>query len=405
MQKKLPLAGLKVLELTRVIVGPGVARFLGSGGATVVHVESRKRLDFMRTSYPYKDNKPGIDRAAYFHRYNSDKYSISLDLSKPEGLELMKRLVIWADVFIESNVPGMIDKFGLDYGNISKTNPGIIMLSTNQMGREGPLARYKGFGVQTAAMAGFHQITGYGDGRPVGPFGAYTDMASVQWLLAALLAALDYRRRTEKGQYIDHSQLESGAHFLTPAILEYTTNGVKMQQLANREAFAAPHGCYRCKGDDCWCAIAVYTDDEWQAFCRALSSPSWTQESDFVTLIGRKENEDRLDALVEEWTLKHTPEEVTEILQKAGITAGVVASGEDLSNNPQLAARGFYKMLNHTEIGPVPFSNPPFKLSETSVEVRTAAPCFGEHTEYICREILGMSDTEFIELLQSGVFA
>lgn len=404
MSTKLPLNGLKVLELTRVIVGPGVARFLGSSGATVVHVESQKRLDFMRTSYPYKDNEPGINRAAYFHRYNSDKYGICLDLSKPEGLELMKRLVAWADVFIESNVPGMIDKFGLDYENVRKLNPSIVMLSTNQMGREGPLARYKGFGVQTAAMAGFHQIIGYGDGSPIGPFGAYTDMVSVQWLLAALLATLDYRRRTGKGQYIDHSQLEAGVHFLAPAILQYTANGVKIPQAANREAYAAPHGCYRCKGDDRWCAIAVYTDDEWHAFCRALGSPAWAKEGAFTTLTGRKENEGRLDSLVEGWTLQHTPEEVEELMQKAGIAAGVVASGEDLSNNPQLTARGFYKMLNHTEIGPVPFSNPPFKLSKTSVEVRTAAPCLGEHTEYVCREILGLSDDEFINLLQCGVF-
>jgi benzylsuccinate CoA-transferase BbsF subunit len=403
MEKKFPLESLKVLELTRVIVGPGVASFLGCGGERVVNFESRKRLDFMRTSYPYKDNKPGIDRAAYFQRYNTDKYGISLDLSKPKGLELMKKLIIWSDVFIESNVPGMIDKFGLDYESVSKLNPEIIMLSTNQMGREGPLARYKGFGVQTAAMAGFHQITGYGDGSPIGPFGAYTDMVSVQWLLTALLAALDYRRRTGKGQYIDHSQLEAGVHFLTPAVLQYTANGEKMPQLANRESFAAPHGCYRCKGEDRWCAITVYTDDEWKAFCRAIRNPSWTRESDFTTIISRKNNEDKLDALIEEWTLKHTPEQVTEILRKAGIAAGVVASGEDLSNNPQLADRGFYKILNHSEIGPVPFSNPPFKLSETSVEVRMAAPCFGEHTEYVCREILGLSDDEFINLLNNGV--
>lgn len=393
---------MKVLELTRVIVGPGLARFLGSGGATVVHVESMKRIDFMRTSYPYKDNKPGINRAAYFHRYNSDKYGIGIDLSKEKGLELMKKLVTWADVFIESNVPGMIDKFGLDYENVRKLNPEIIMLSTNQMGREGPLARYKGFGVQTAAMAGYHQITGYGDGNPMGPFGAYTDMVSVQWLLTALLAALEYQRRTGKGQYIDHSQLEAGVHFLAPAILQYTANGDKMPQAANREAYAAPHGCYRCKGDDRWCALAVYTDDEWQAFCRALGNPTWTQDASFSTLTGRKENEDKLDELVETWTIQFTPEEVAEMLQKAGIAAGVVADGQDLSKNPQLAAREFYKMLDHTEIGPVPFSNPPFRLSETSVEVRRAAPCLGEHAEYICRELLGLSDDEFIDILQSG---
>jgi benzylsuccinate CoA-transferase BbsF subunit len=402
MDINLPLKDLKVLELTRVIVGPGVARFLGSAGATVVHVESQKRVDFMRISYPYKDNKPGINRAAYFNRYNPDKLGMSLDLSKPQGLALMKRLVTWADVFIESNVPGMIDKFGLDYENVRKLNPGIIMLSTNQMGREGPLAHYKGFGVQTAAIAGYHQITGYGDGSPMGPFGAYTDMVSIQWLLTALLAALDYRKRTGKGQYIDHSQLEAGVHFLAPAILQYTANGTEMPQAGNKELYAAPHGCYRCKGNDRWCAVTVYTDEEWQSFCCILGNPLWTKDTAFATVIGRKENEKRLDMLVTEWTLQFSPEEIAEKMQKAGIAAGVVASGEDLSKNPQLKARGFYPMLNHTETGPVMFNNPPFKLSESSVEVREAAPCLGEHNEYVCREILGLSDDEFIDILKSG---
>jgi benzylsuccinate CoA-transferase BbsF subunit len=402
MDKNLPLKDLKVLELTRVIVGPGVARFLGSAGATVVHVESHKRLDFMRTSYPYKDNIPGINRAAYFNRYNPDKLGIGLDLTKPQGLALMKQLVTWADVFIESNVPGMIDKFGLDYENVRKINPGIIMMSTNQMGREGPLARYKGFGVQTAAIAGYHLITGYGDGNPIGPFGAYTDMVSIQWLLTALLAALDYRKRTGKGQYLDHSQLEAGVHFLAPAILQYTANKTTMTQAGNRETCAAPHRCYRCKGEDRWCAISVYTDDEWRAFCQVLGNPLWAQDSVFSTLMGRKENEEKLDSLVEEWTLQFSPEDVAEMMQNAGIAAGIVSNGKDLANNPQLIARNYFQKLNHTEIGPATFSNPPFKLSESSVEVRKAAPCLGEHTEYICRELLGLSDNEFIDILNSG---
>ena len=327
---------------------------------------------------------------------------MSLDLSKPEGLDIMKRLVAWADVFIESNVPGMIDKFGLDYDNIKKLNPGIIMMSTNQMGREGPLARYKGFGVQTAAIAGYHQLTGYGDGKPMGPFGAYTDMVSIQWLLTALLAALDYRKRTGKGQYLDHSQLEAGVHFLSPAVLQYTANGEKMPQAANHELHAAPHGCYRCKGEDRWCAVSVFTDEEWRSFCTVIGNPSWTREKTFMSVTGRKENEDRLDALVEEWTLQFSPEEVSEKMQRAGISSGVVSNGEDLSKNPQLAARNFYQLLEHTEIGLSSYSNPPFKLSQSSVEVRKAAPCLGEHTEYVCREILGISDEEFINILQSG---
>lgn len=404
MEQRLPLEGVKVLELTRVIVGPGVGRFLGTGGATVVHVESQKRLDFNRTSFPYKDNISGINRGGYFHRYNPDKLGIGLNLSKPQGVDLMRKLVGWADVFIESNVPGMLTKFGLDYENVRKLNPAIIMLSTSQMGQQGPLARYKGFGVQTAAMAGFHQITGYGDGKPMGPFGAYTDMVSIHWLTALLIAALDYKRKTGKGQYIDHSQLEAGVHFLSPAILNFAANGRSTPQSANRDIEAAPHGCFRCLGNDRWCSIAVRSDGEWRAFCKALGDPAWSRDKKFATLTQRKENEDELETLVEGWTQQHTAEEVMKILQSAGVAAGIVSNGEDLNKNPQLAARNHYKLLNHTEIGPVPFSNPPFKFSETPVEVRQAAPCFGEHTEYVCREILKISDEEFIDLLQAGVF-
>ncbi|MFC1942411.1 CaiB/BaiF CoA transferase family protein [Chloroflexota bacterium] len=404
MDKKLPLAGVKVVELTRVIVGPCAGRFLGTYGATVVHIESQRRLDFLRTIFPYKDNISGINRAAYFNVYNADKYGIALDLTTPEGLEIMKKLIIWADIYIESNVPGMIDKYKLDYDNVRKLKPDIIMLSTNQMGREGPSARYKGFGVQTAAMAGFHEITGYPDSGPMGPFGAYTDMVSHQWLIAALVAALDYRRRTGKGQYIDHSQLEAGIHFLAPAILNYTVNKQPMSRVGNREELAAPHGCYRCRGEDRWCTIAVYSDDEWDAFCQALGEPSWTKGEKFATLSGRKENEDDLDGLVGEWTQKYTPEEVMSRLQAVNVAAGIVATGEDLNNDPQLADREHYTMLRHSEIGEVPFSNPPFKLSKTPGEVRMPSPCFGEHTEYVCREILGITDKEFIDLLQKGVF-
>jgi benzylsuccinate CoA-transferase BbsF subunit len=404
MPEQLPLHGVRVVELTRVIVGSGVGRFLGTAGATVVHVESQKRLDFLRTSFPYKDNISGINRAGYFHRYSPDKYGMALDLSKPEGLAIMRRLVGWADVFIESNVPGMIDKLGLDYYSVKELNPTIVMVSTNQMGREGPLARYKGFGVQTAAMAGFHQITGYGDGSPMGPFGAYTDMVSIQWLVTALVAALDYRRRTGRGQYIDHSQLEAGVQFLAPAILGFSANGDLPVQVGNREESAAPHGCYRCAGEDRWCAIAVFSEKEWQGFCEVLGNPDWTKEERFSTLPGRKENEDELDRLVARWTQQHAAEEVMERLQSAGVPAGLVSTGEDLNKNPQLADRGHYKVLNHTEIGPVPFSNPPFRFSRTASEVRSAAPCLGEHTEYVCREILKISDEEFVDLLQKGVF-
>ncbi len=252
-------------------------------------------------------------------------------------------------------------------------------------------------------MAGFHQIAGYGDG-PMGPFGAYTDMVSIQWLVAAVVAALDYRRRTGKGQYIDHSQLEAGVHFLATAVLSFTANKELPGQVENRDPLAAPHGCYRCLGGDRWCAIAVFSDDEWRSFCEVLGNPDWTREERFSSLPSRKENEDELNARVEEWTQNHTAEYVMHRLQSARVAAGVVATGEDLNKNPQLDARGYFKVLRHTEIGPTPFCNPPFRFANTPSEIRSSAPCFGEHTEYVCREILGMSDEEFVYLLQQRVF-
>lgn len=402
-ERKKPLEGMNVLELDRVIVGPLVGRILADWGATVIHVESNRRPDIARVIVPYKDNISGVNRAAYFAKYNADKYGMTLDLLKPKGMELMKRLIKWSDVFIESNAPGVVAKFGLDYQGVAKIKPDIIMLSTCQMGQEGPFAQFKAYGVQSAAMAGFNELAGYPDGDPVGPFGSYTDMVAPQWLIITVLAALDYRRRTGKGQYLDHSQLEAGVHFLPTAILDYSANKRIMRRQGNREKYAAPHGCYRCRGDDRWCVITVYTDEEWHGFCEVTGNPQWIKDPRFATLLDRKKNEDELEELVNEWTVNYDPWEVMDRMQKAGVPAGVVETGEDLHQDPQLKARGHFTVLNHSEMGPVPFDNAPFKLSSTPCEVRKAAPCLGEDNAFICTEILDLSDDEFVELLAEGV--
>lgn len=210
-----------------------------------------------------------------------------------------------------------------------------------------------------------------------------------------------YRRETGKGQYIDHSQLEAGIHFLAPYFMDYVANRRLAERVGNREDSAAPHRAYRCKGDDRWCTIAVYGDEEWDAFCRVIGEPPWTKEMRFSSLLERKKNEDELDKLVESWTIDHTAEEVMSLMQQAGVAAGVVATGEDLHRDPQFQHQRHFKLLNHSEIGEVPFDNPPFRFSKSSCEVRMSSPCLGEHNEYICCNILGMSDEEFVELLQS----
>ena len=254
-----------------------------------------------------------------------------------------------------------------------------------------------------AGYAGFVSLTGWPDRPPVA-VGAYPDIIAPRFGSTALLAALDYRRRTGKGQYIDLSEYESSIQFLIPAILDYTANNRIQTCNGNKSPYAAPHGVYRCKGDDRWCAIAVFTDTEWSTFCKVIGNPSWTQAPEFSTFNRRKEHEDELNKRIEEWTVNHVAEEVMMIMQQAGVQAGVVRTSADIENCPQLNHRHYWWTLEHPEIGKATYGGNSYILSQTPYRLERSAPCFGEHTEYICTRLLGMSDKEFVELFQEGVF-
>jgi benzylsuccinate CoA-transferase BbsF subunit len=244
---------------------------------------------------------------------------------------------------------------------------------------------------------------GYRDDDIVAPFSAYTDYIGARYVAIAIIGALEYRRRTGKGQYIDHSQVECSIDFLAPLVLDYEANKRLPERVENRDPHAAPHGAYRCKGEDRWCVIAVSTDEEWKKFCGVMSYPPWTGDPRFTTLSDRKRNEDELDQFVENWTVNHTPEEVVEMMQKGGVPASVVANSKDLAEDPQLRHRKHYEVLEHSEIGPHSYENFAFRLSKTPGGPRTAAPCLGEHNAYVCSEILGLSDEAFVQLLTEGV--
>jgi len=398
------LEGLKVVELTRIIVGPHTGRMLAEHGATVVKVETIHHPDTVRLATPHKDNIGGLDRAGYFSKYNVNKLGLTLNMEKPQGIEVFKRLVQWADVVIESNAPSVMPKLGLTYEELSLIKPDIIMVSTNQLGQTGPWRLFKAYGAQAAAMAGFYYLTGFPDQDPPGVFGAYTDMVSPQWVVCALLAALDYRRRTGKGQYIDHSQFEAGVHWLATTVLDYGINDRVAERMGNRDPYMCPHGVYPCRGEDRWVAIAVSNDEQWRAFCKVIGNPVWTREPRFSTLLERKRNEDELDMLVAEWTVEHSPQEVMTLMQEAGVPAGVVATSEDLHRDPQLKHRGHFQVLEHKEMGPTAYDAPPYRLSKTPFELHSAAPCLGQHNEYILKEILGMGDEEIADLMAEGVF-
>jgi benzylsuccinate CoA-transferase BbsF subunit len=198
--------------------------------------------------------------------------------------------------------------------------------------------------------------------------------------------------------------IEVCIHQIIPALLDWEAKRHLQTRNGNRIAYAAPHGVFPCQGDDRWCAIAVFTDGEWESFCHAIGNPPWTQEPRFATLNSRKENEDALEELVAEWTKQHLAEEVMQIMQATGVPAGVVQTVQDLlEHDPQLKEREFLVPLKHPVIGTFWHPTPPYKLLKTKAQVGTS-PCLGEHTEYVCTQLLGMSDEEFVELSQQGVF-
>jgi benzylsuccinate CoA-transferase BbsF subunit len=402
--KKRIFEGLKIADFTWLGVGPIAMKFMANMGATVIHIESATRPDICRVSPPYKDWKPGINRSAFFAVYNDSKYGITLNLRMPQAQQIAKKLIReWADVVADAHLPGIMEKFGLDKETLRKDKPELIHIATALQGKTGPYSTMPGHGMVGVSLGGITQITGWPDREPTVPFGALTDFLTFPHMITALIAALLHRRKTGEGQYIELSQLECSVQFLAPPIMDYMINGRILGRMGNRSTHAVPHGVYRCKGEgEKWCAIAVSSDEEWRGFCRAIGNPGWTKGPRFATFMGRKENEDELEALVEDWTANYTPSEVMNKMQEAGVAAGVVASGEDLVADPQLSYRGTHIIQEHPEIGPHIYHPPPYRFSKTPHQLTMPAPCLGQHNEYVFKEILGLSDDEVADLLIAG---
>ncbi len=403
MIKRKLLEGIKVADFMWAAVGPLTVKTLADYGAEVIQIEGRTRNSGMRVIGPYKGENHDMDLSGSWNQWNTSKMSVAINLAKPRGVELAKRIVAWADIVGDNFVAHTMERMGLGYEELKKVKPDIIMLSSCMMGQTGPYARSVGYGGPLTALSGFRHITGWPDREPIGPAGAYTDFVAPHFNTLAILAALDYRRRTGKGQYLDFSQYENGVHFMAPLILDYNVNGHVADRMGNRLAYAAPHGAYRCNGDDRWCAIAVFSDEEWEAFCNVIGNLDWTKETRFSTLTARKENEDELDMLVERWTINHSAEEIMNRMQSQGVPAGVLQNAEDLQEyDPQLKHRNFYRRLNHPKQGNYIAPRPIFMASKCCCEIQRA-PLLGEHNEYVLREILGMSEDEIAELAIEGV--
>jgi benzylsuccinate CoA-transferase BbsF subunit len=390
---KLPLEGIKVVDFTWHLTGPLTTKFFSDCGAEVIHVESHKRPDIQRE---------GSKRGS-FNQYNTSKLGVTLNLSTPEGLALVKRLIARADIVVDNFAGGAMDRMGLGYAELKEIKPDIIMLSSCMQGQTGPHARHPGSGHKLTALAGISSITGWPDRSP-GNILAYTDFVAPRFNVIAIMAALIYRRRTGKGQFLDMSQYENSVHFVAPQILDYTANHRVAERMGNQCSYAAPHNAYRCLGNDRWCVIAAFSDEEWHSLCRVMGSPGWTADPRFSTLADRKQNETELDRYLQEWTISRSAEDVMSQMQAAGVPAGVVETGEDLlDRDPQLHFRRTFIELEHPEVGKYRTQAGPHFLSSTTTFEVKRAPLLGEHNHYVFQEILGMSDDEFQRLEKAGV--
>jgi crotonobetainyl-CoA:carnitine CoA-transferase CaiB-like acyl-CoA transferase len=401
-EARLPLEGVKVADFSWIGVGPITAKALADHGATVVHVESDAPADRLRLVGPFKDDIPGVNRCQFFGSFNTSKLSLQLDLKNAAGVGIARRLFEWCDIALDSFTAGTMNSLGLGYDVARSLNPNIIMATTCLMGQYGPAAQLAGYGYHAAAVSGFYEITGWDDRPPAGPFNAYTDTIAPRFLITTLLAALDHRRRTGEGQFIDQAQMESALHFLAPELLHVQLTGVSARRSGNDDLWRAPHDSYPCAGVDQWCAIAVETDDQWQALQKAMGSPAWAADAALATAEGRLANKDLIDRELATFTVQYEPRPLMAMLQAAGVPAGMVQRSSDHMEDPQLTHRRFFRPLEHPEMGLVPYEGHQYTIRGYDNGPRFAAPCLGEHTYQVLTEVLGMSDDEAADALASG---
>ena len=397
----LALEGIRVIDCTINWAGPLTANILADMGAQVIKVEAIQRLDGWRTMNLLHPTEQGWwERAASFNTVNRNKLGITLNLTDSRGAGLFKRLVKIGDLVVENYTPRVMANFGLDYQVLKDINPGIVMVSMPGWGMTGPWRDYTGFGASVEQMSGMPQLLGYLDGGPMlhGIGLALGDPISGVYGAFAASIALRWRRRTGQGQYIDLAQNEALSCLIGDAIMDYTLNKRVQGRRGNRHPFMAPHGCYRCSGQDNYVSIAVSSDEEWESFGQAIGDLAWCKDDRFSDSTGRLANQDELDKLIEEWTIGHGDYEVMHLLQKAGVAAAPVLSPPALLEEPHLKQRGFWEWIDRVQVGLRPYVGILPKMSKTPGTVRLPAPTLGQHNDYVLGELLGLTKEEIAML-------
>ena len=403
MSTRLPLEGVRVADFTWVWAGPFCTLQLAHLGAEVIRVESANRLCVTRRIPPFADGEAGENRCGYFNQYNQGKHSICVDLKQPAGLDVAKKLVAASDVVADNFAAGVMDKLGLGYDSLKAIKPDIVTISLSGYGATGPESAYVSYGPAQVPMSGLASLTGFPDSPPMSVGFSYGDPNGGLHGAFAVVAALMHRARTGEGQRIDLSQWETSVALVGEGLMAQAMNGSPPPRMANRDPHMAPHGLFRCAGEDRWVSIVVASDAEWRQLCAAMERPDLAGDARFATLDARKRHEDDLDAAVGAWTEHRSAEAVTDTLQAAGIAAFPAVTNRELAEDVHMRERGFFAEREHPEVGVRQHAGVPWHFSDTPCAVQRPAPCIGQHTEDVLQRVLGYGAEEVARLRADGV--
>ncbi len=399
--------GIRIADFAWVGVGPNATMQMAFHGAEVIRVESSHRPDTFRSGGPRPSGDGSLDASAYFAKFNRGKRSAAINLAHPRGAEVAKRLIASADIVTESFAPGFMQRIGLDYEAVRRIKPDVIMCSMSMEGQTGPHAGFRGFGLTLQATAGVTGVTGWPDRTPVGTGVAYTDWVATHVAIIGMLAALDHRRRSGEGQYIDLSQFEASTLVLDAGVIDAANTGRVAAPLGNRDPRHAPHGVYPCaeddRGGDRWVAIAVTTDEQWRALAKAIGREDWLESVELCDAAGRLSAQDMLDEAIGAWTVERCVDEIEQTLQSVGVAAHRASTVQDAHLDPQLAHREHWWSSEHPVIGKMSYESPAWRLSHTPPPMPRRSPLLGEDSEYVYRELCGYSEAEFQQLMIDGV--